>query len=49
MTGSLTVCNRLSGIHAAVSDLLLQFAAFSGVGIKTTLGMGGAVWQPETP
>ena len=49
VTGSLTVCNRLSGIHAAVADLLLQFAAFSGVGIKTTLGMGGAVWQPETP
>ena len=39
--GMLTVENRLSGFHRELADALLVFSGFSGVGIKTTLGMGG--------
>jgi len=39
--GSLTVENCLEGFHRQVGDALLIFAEFSGIGIKTTLGMGG--------
>lgn len=40
-TGDLTVENGLRGFHRQLADALLIFAAYSGVGIKTTLGMGG--------
>lgn len=39
--GTLVVENRLSGFHHDLADALLVFSGFSGVGIKTTLGMGG--------
>lgn len=39
--GELTVENKLQGFHQQLADALLLFAAYSGVGIKTTLGMGG--------
>ena len=39
--GELTIENRLSGFHRQLADALLLFSAYSGVGIKTTLGMGG--------
>lgn len=40
-TGSLVLENRLEGFHRLLADALLQFSTFAGVGIKTTLGMGG--------
>lgn len=39
--GELTLENRLEGFHRELANALLCFAPFSGVGIKTTLGMGG--------
>lgn len=39
--GTLTLENRLSGFHRELAGALLVFSGFSGVGIKTTLGMGG--------
>lgn len=39
--GTLTVENTLSGFHRELADALLAFSGFSGVGIKTALGMGG--------
>ena len=39
--GELTVENKLQGFHQQLADALLLFAAYSGVGIKTALGMGG--------
>ena len=41
VVGELTLENRLEGFHRELADALLCFAPFSGVGIKTTLGMGG--------
>lgn len=41
VTGTMTLENRHSGFPAQLAHALLTFAAFSGVGIKTTLGMGG--------
>ena len=49
VTGWLNIKNRLNGFSAVLTNVLLQFAAFSGVGIKTTLGMGGVTWQPVDP
>ena len=40
-TGEVTIENRLSGFHRQLADALLLFAGYAGVGIKTTLGMGG--------
>lgn len=40
-TGELTLENRLSGFHRELADALLLFSGYSGVGIKTALGMGG--------
>ena len=40
-TGTMTWENRLEGFHRQLADALLQFSAFAGAGIKTTLGMGG--------
>lgn len=39
--GELTLENRLSGFHRELADALLLFSGYSGVGIKTALGMGG--------
>lgn len=39
--GELRLDNRLEGFHRQLADALLLFADFSGVGIKTALGMGG--------
>ena len=40
-TGNLTLENRLSGFQKDLTSALLLFAGYAGVGIKTTLGMGG--------
>ena len=39
--GELTLENRLTGFHRQLADALLYFADYAGIGIKTTLGMGG--------
>lgn len=39
--GELEIENRLSGFHRELADVLLLFSGYSGVGIKTALGMGG--------
>lgn len=39
--GSITLENQMVGFHRLLADSLLQFSAYSGIGIKTTLGMGG--------
>lgn len=48
--GAMAVENRLSGFHRKLLDVLLLFASFSGVGIKTALGMGGTLldWQRKS-
>ena len=40
-TGSITLENRLDGFHRLLADALLRFSVYSGIGIKTALGMGG--------
>lgn len=42
-TGTLWLDNRLNGFHEQLADVLLLFAGYAGVGIKTTLGMGGVL------
>lgn len=44
--GTLTLDNRYQGFLAQLVNGLLTFATFSGVGIKTTLGMGGIIEEP---
>ena len=39
--GELALENRLTGFHRELANALLLFSAYSGVGIKTALGMGG--------
>ena len=39
--GSMVLENRSEGFHRLLTDALLRFSAFAGVGVKTTLGMGG--------
>ena len=39
--GQIAFENRLSGFHKQLANALLAFGTYSGVGIKTTLGMGG--------
>ena len=39
--GELTLENRLGGFHRQLASALLLFSAYAGIGIKTTLGMGG--------
>ncbi len=41
--GELTFTNHLKGMQRQVVDVLLLFAPYAGIGIKTTLGMGGLV------
>lgn len=40
-TGSLVLENRLDGFQRELVDALLTFSGYVGVGIKTSLGMGG--------
>jgi CRISPR-associated endoribonuclease Cas6 len=44
--GTVTLENDLHGFHRQLADALLLFAAYAGVGIKTTLGMGGVTVRP---
>lgn len=44
--GTLTLDNRYQGFLAQLVNGLLTFATFAGVGIKTTLGMGGIIEEP---
>ena len=39
--GELTLENHLTGFHRQLANALLLFGTYAGVGIKTTLGMGG--------
>ena len=39
--GNLVLENRLEGFHRLLADALFHFSVYAGVGIKTTLGMGG--------
>lgn len=39
--GEITIKNELTGFQRQLADALLLFAEFSGIGMKTTLGMGG--------
>ena len=43
--GTLHLENQLSGFHRQLTDALLLFSGYAGVGIKTTLGMGGVEHQ----
>ena len=45
-TGSILLENRLEGDRRLRTDALLLFSEFSGVGIKTALGMGGVERRP---
>lgn len=42
---------RLNGFHRQLACALLHFAGFAGLGIKTSLGMGGTAvhWTEEMP
>ena len=44
-TGELTLENRLTGFHRQLASALLLFSAYAGIGIKTTLGMGGVLTE----
>lgn len=39
--GSMTLEHHMKGFHGELTDALLLFADYAGIGIKTTLGMGG--------
>ncbi len=41
--GEMTLQNNLRGFHRELADALLLFSAYAGIGIKTTLGMGGVI------
>lgn len=41
--GELTIKNSLTGFQKELADMLLLFSQYSGIGIKTTLGMGGVI------
>ena len=45
--GRTVVENRLSGFHRQLADALLLFSGYSGVGIKTALGMGGVIHSAQ--
>lgn len=46
--GTVTLENCLSGFHRELADALLTFAGYAGVGIKTSLGMGGVIHRTES-
>lgn len=39
--GNIVIKNNLKGFHKELADAILLFSGYSGVGIKTALGMGG--------
>lgn len=39
--GHLNIKNNMTGFHKELADALLLFSQYSGIGIKTALGMGG--------
>ena len=39
--GTMGLQNRLEGFHRVLADGLLAFSGYAGIGIKTSLGMGG--------
>ena len=39
--GTMIFENHLQGFHKELADMLLHFSGYAGIGIKTTLGMGG--------
>ena len=41
--GEMTLENCLSGFQRTMADVLLIFSEYAGIGIKTTLGMGGVM------
>lgn len=43
--GEITLDNQLTGFHRTLADALLYFSGYAGLGIKTTLGMGGVRHQ----
>lgn len=45
--GELELGFRLTGFHLTLSKVLLEFGHYSGVGIKTSLGMGGCRLKKE--
>lgn len=47
--GEVAVESGLTGFHRHLAGLLLLFAPYAGVGIKTALGMGGVESGPERP
>lgn len=46
-SGFVEVENRLSGFHSELLNALLYFSQFSGIGIKTALGMGGIQYHNQ--
>lgn len=44
-TGYMELQNHNRGFHKELASALLQFAEYSGIGIKTTLGMGGVKYK----
>lgn len=44
-TGEGVLKCRLTGFHLTAANLLLHFAPYAGVGIKTALGMGGVIYE----
>lgn len=48
--GCVEVGLRLTGFHRRLACALLRFAGYAGLGIKTSLGMGGTVvYWPDQP
>lgn len=39
--GEITIKNNLKGVHKQLGDALIEFSEYAGIGIKTSLGMGG--------
>lgn len=46
--GTLTMENRLSGFQRELTDALMTFSGYAGIGIKTSLGMGGVEQRRES-
>lgn len=46
--GTLTMENRLNGFQRELTDALMTFSGYVGIGIKTSLGMGGVEHHLES-
>lgn len=44
--GEMVLENHLKGFHRELANALLLFSGWSGIGMKTTLGMGGVRCRP---